>query len=259
MAPRGARGDGRTLLAKVVAGVAALVICACSLAAASYVSGSDPLAFLAGDAFRTVEEPPSATVAVSLADASEAQVEDASTSGDADVTPYEAAATDGSEATPDADAAESQASGGQSSEGGGSGVAPASSSPDKGSAGGSAPAASSSSSSVASSPKKTTISVKVTVDASKAGGGSSSATVELPAGASAYDALVATGVDVNARASSFGTYVAAIGGIAEGLKGHPTSGWKYSVNGSDPSRSAAKVAVHDGDVVRWRYVLDENG
>ena len=258
MAPRGARGDGRTLLAKVVAGVAALVICACSLAAASYASGSDPLAFLAGDAFRTVEEPPSATVAVSLADASEAQVEDASTSGDADVTPDEAAATDGSEATPDADAAESQASGGQSSEGGGSGVAPASSSPDKGSAGGSAPAASSSSS-VASSPKKTTISVKVTVDASKAGGGSSSATVELPAGASAYDALVATGVDVNARASSFGTYVAAIGGIAEGLKGHPTSGWKYSVNGSDPSRSAAKVAVHDGDVVRWRYVLDEIG
>ena len=72
------------------------------------------------------------------------------------------------------------------------------------------------------------------------------------------DALVATGLSVNATNSGFGAYVAAIGGLAEDpSKG--AWGWKYSVNGVDPQMSAGLYKLEDGDVIAWRYVTDING
>lgn len=93
----------------------------------------------------------------------------------------------------------------------------------------------------------------VTIDARADGGSSSSYAVSLNPGATAYDALVATGVSVNARSTALGVYVAAINGYAEKDQGGE-SGWKYAVNGGYPSYSAGSYTLSDGDTVTWVYV-----
>lgn len=95
--------------------------------------------------------------------------------------------------------------------------------------------------------------VTVTIDARADGGASSSYSVSLDPGATAYDALVATGVSVNARSTALGVYVAAINGYAEKDQGGE-SGWKYAVNGGYPSYSAGSYTLSDGDAVTWVYV-----
>lgn len=94
--------------------------------------------------------------------------------------------------------------------------------------------------------------VAVTIDARADGGSSSSYTVSLDSGATAYDALLATGASVNARSTAMGIYVAAINGYAEKDQGGE-SGWKYAVNGSYPSYSAGSYTLADGDAVTWVY------
>lgn len=93
----------------------------------------------------------------------------------------------------------------------------------------------------------------VTIDARADGGSSSSYAVSLNPGATAYDALVATGASVNARSTAMGVYVAAINGYAEKDQGGE-SGWKYAVNGSYPNYSAGACTLSDGDAVTWVYV-----
>lgn len=93
----------------------------------------------------------------------------------------------------------------------------------------------------------------VTIDARADGGSSSSYAVSLNPGATAYDALVATGASVNARSTAMGVYVAAINGYAEKDQGGE-SGWKYAVNGSYPNYSAGVCTLSDGDAVTWVYV-----
>lgn len=95
--------------------------------------------------------------------------------------------------------------------------------------------------------------VTVTIDARADGGASSSYSVSLDPGATAYDALVATGANVNARSTALGVYVAAINGYAEKDQGGE-SGWKYAVNGSYPGYSAGSYTLSDGDTVTWVYV-----
>lgn len=95
--------------------------------------------------------------------------------------------------------------------------------------------------------------VTVTIDARADGGSTSSYTVSLNPGATAYDALVATGASVNARSTAMGVYVAAINGYAEKDQGGE-SGWKYAVNGSYPNYSAGACTLSDGDAVTWIYV-----
>ncbi|MEF9925914.1 MAG: DUF4430 domain-containing protein [Raoultibacter sp.] len=73
-------------------------------------------------------------------------------------------------------------------------------------------------------------------------------------GATAYDALCATGLSVNAANSQYGIYVSAIGGLAEKDHG-ASSGWLYAINGSTPGTSCSASVLHDGDTVEWRYVL----
>lgn len=71
--------------------------------------------------------------------------------------------------------------------------------------------------------------------------------------ATVYDALCALGLSVNAHGSSYGTYVAAIGGLAEKQYGG-TSGWMYSVNGSTPMTACSNYVLSNGDNVVWYYV-----
>ena len=112
--------------------------------------------------------------------------------------------------------------------------------------------AASNGSSAGAKAKGNKISVSITVDGSAGGAGSASATITLPKGSTPYDALVATGMSVNARPTSFGTYVAAINGLAEKEHG-ATSGWLYSVNGVEPNRACDAVTLSDGDTVNWHY------
>lgn len=98
------------------------------------------------------------------------------------------------------------------------------------------------------------ITVSVTVDGSSVGAGSSSASVSLAAGATVYDALLATGVNVNAQSTAYGIYVSAIAGLAEKEHGD-MSGWVFTVNGSTINTSASNYSLSDGDQVRWSYVV----
>lgn len=109
------------------------------------------------------------------------------------------------------------------------------------------------SSSSSPAPQESKVRVTVTIDARADGGSTGSYTVSLDPGATAYDALVATGASVNARRTAMGVYVAAINGYAEKDQGGE-SGWKYAVNGSYPNYSAGACTLSDGDAVTWVYV-----
>lgn len=145
--------------------------------------------------------------------------------------------------TDDVSSSASAASGGS-----GSGSSPSSSAPAGGS--NSQPPTSD----TAQQPAANTISVSVSVDSSAVGGSvSASGSFSFEAGATPYDALCALGLSVNARSTGYGTYVAAIGGLAEKEHGGQ-SGWMYSVNGTTPMTACSNYVLSDGDVVVWYYV-----
>ena len=98
------------------------------------------------------------------------------------------------------------------------------------------------------------VTVTVAVTSSAVGNPvSSGGTFTFNEGATAYDALCALGLSVNAHGSSYGTYVAAIGGLAEKEHGG-TSGWMYSVNGVTPNTACSNYVLSNGDRVVWYYV-----
>lgn len=133
---------------------------------------------------------------------------------------------------------------------------------------GSTPGASSSSSGASSAPDNGNAStgdqgssqqpgyVTVTVSVTSSAVGnpvSSGGTFTFNEGATVYDALCALGLSVNAHGSSYGTYVSAIGGLAEKQYGG-TSGWMYSVNGTTPMTACSNYVLSNGDNVVWYYV-----
>lgn len=98
------------------------------------------------------------------------------------------------------------------------------------------------------------VTVTVSVTSSAVGNPvSSGGTFTFNEGATAYDALCALGLSINAHGSSYGTYVAAIGGLAEKEHGG-TSGWMYSVNGVTPNTACSNYVLSNGDTVVWYYV-----
>lgn len=106
----------------------------------------------------------------------------------------------------------------------------------------------------ANSTTSNTVTVSVSVSSSAADGRvSGSAHPTFKKGATAYDALCATGLSVSTKSSQYGLYVSAIGGLAEFEYGGK-SGWMYSVNGSAPNVSCGKYVLKDGDTVSWYYV-----
>ena len=98
------------------------------------------------------------------------------------------------------------------------------------------------------------VTVTVSVTSSAVGNPvSSGGTFTFNEGATPYDALCALGLSINARPSSYGTYVAAIGGLAEKEHGGK-SGWMYSVNGTTPMTACSNYVLSNGDNVVWYYV-----
>ena len=98
------------------------------------------------------------------------------------------------------------------------------------------------------------VTVTVSVTSSAVGNPvSSGGTFTFNEGATVYDALCALGLSVNAHGSSYGTYVSAIGGLAEKQYGG-TSGWMYSVNGRTPMTACSNYVLSNGDNVVWYYV-----
>ena len=98
------------------------------------------------------------------------------------------------------------------------------------------------------------ITVTVSVTSSAVGNPvSSGGSFTFNEGATVCDALCALGLSVNAHGSSYGTYVSAIGGLAEKQYGG-TSGWMYSVNGATPMTACSNYVLSNGDNVVWYYV-----
>ena len=100
------------------------------------------------------------------------------------------------------------------------------------------------------------VTVTVSVTSSAVGNPvSSGGTFTFNEGATVYDALCALGLSVNAENSPLyhGVYVKAIGGLAEYEHGG-TSGWCYSVNGSQPMTACSNYVLSNGDNVVWYYV-----
>ncbi len=98
------------------------------------------------------------------------------------------------------------------------------------------------------------VTVTVSVTSSAVGNPvSSGGTFTFNEGVTVYDALCALGLSVNAHGSSYGTYVSAIGGLAEKQYGG-TSGWTYSVNGTTPMTACSNYVLSNGDNVVWYYV-----
>ena len=96
--------------------------------------------------------------------------------------------------------------------------------------------------------------MSVSVSSSAADGRvSGSAHPTFKKGATAYDALCATGLSVSTKSSQYGLYVSAIGGLAEFEYGGK-SGWMYSVNGNTPMTACSNYVLSDGDSVVWYYV-----
>lgn len=105
-----------------------------------------------------------------------------------------------------------------------------------------------------SSQQSSYVTVTVSVTSSAVGNPvSSGGTFTFNEGATVYDALCALGLSVNAHGSSYGTYVSAIGGLAEKQHGG-TSGWMYSVNGTTPMTACSNYVLSNGDNVVWYYV-----
>lgn len=98
------------------------------------------------------------------------------------------------------------------------------------------------------------VTVTVSVTSSAVGNPvSSGGTFTFNEGATVYDALCALGLSVSAHGSSYGTYVSAIGGLAEKQYGG-TSGWMYSVNGATPMTACSNYVLSNSDNVVWYYV-----
>lgn len=102
-------------------------------------------------------------------------------------------------------------------------------------------------------PVQENISVLISVSSDAVGNPvSGSTTVSLAQGATAYDALLASGFAVDSKNTAYGVYVAGIGGLFEKQHGG-ASGWLYAVNGATPGQSAASYVLNDGDAVSWFY------
>lgn len=78
--------------------------------------------------------------------------------------------------------------------------------------------------------------------------------VTVPAEGTVYDALVATGWDVQAEDSDYGKYVTSINGVANGSEGE-MSGWVFTVNNEQVMEGCDACKLADGDTVEWTFFV----
>ena len=99
------------------------------------------------------------------------------------------------------------------------------------------------------------IDVKVCVVENKdAGISAQEVAVEVPEGATAYDALEASGLEFVASDSDYGKFIESIVGVANGDFGE-TSWWLYTANGEEVTVGCDSFELTDGDSIEWTYYL----
>lgn len=101
------------------------------------------------------------------------------------------------------------------------------------------------------------IKVQISVDAETINRGYlvSPRQIQLEKGATAYDALVSLGLQLDTTGANTTVYVAAINGLGEFDHG-TLSGWMYSVNGVFPDVSLGSYILSEGDVIKVRYTTN---
>lgn len=215
---------------------------------------------LTGQDVDIIEEGGGSTVAGETRAGDEGKASEASDKEEGDASSAEEgkdAASDASSSSSGASVGASASSGGAAGSGGSGGSgssSSASSASGEAAAGGSAAASSGGTSTASSSAvQQDVVTVSVGVSGSGYGDVSGGGSFTFAKGATAYDALMACGLSVNARNTAYGIYVSAIGGLAEKQHGG-SSGWMYSVNGIAPNTSAGNYVLSDGDSVQWYYV-----
>ncbi|NLG30693.1 MAG: DUF4430 domain-containing protein [Clostridiaceae bacterium] len=80
--------------------------------------------------------------------------------------------------------------------------------------------------------------------------------VNIAPAQSAFHALQNTGLEVRYRESAFGPFVHSISGLGDKDAG-PLSGWVYLVNGEAPDVSSGLFKLEDGDMLHWRFTVEE--
>lgn len=80
--------------------------------------------------------------------------------------------------------------------------------------------------------------------------GDASKEVQVPEGATVYEVLTNSGVPYESAEGSYGPYVTSIDGKASEGDG----GWRYSVNGEEPTVGCDATSVAAGDTIQWTYV-----
>lgn len=257
-----------------LAALSLVLVVACAAAAISYAQGYDPIAALSGSLRTTADAPgKSDALAGPVADTSTGSSRQEEVSAVTDSETLHAATSDAEGGAQDQSDGKAQVSaGGAVSVQGDSGTASSTEGEaaqsaqhsakqpgQQAAANGESDAQQEASGSASADADKggvaadSRIRVSVTIDGSAAGAGARTYTVKLQPGATAYDALVATGTSVNARATVYGTYVAAIGGLAEKEHGG-SSGWVYAVGGVEPQTAASNYVLSSGDQLVWTYV-----
>lgn len=78
--------------------------------------------------------------------------------------------------------------------------------------------------------------------------------VEVPDGATVYEALEASGLEFVASDSEYGKFVESIAGVAAGDFGD-SSWWVYTVNGETVMTGCDSYELENGDSVEWKYMV----
>ena len=121
-----------------------------------------------------------------------------------------------------------------------------------------APAAASTSaaSAPATEPAADEVSYTITIDASDADKGLLFEGVgTAKKGATVYDVLIDTGLDLSVITSSGSTYVDGIADVVASEVG-PNAGWLFTVNGESPNVGADAYQISDGDEIVWKFTSD---
>ena len=121
-----------------------------------------------------------------------------------------------------------------------------------------APAAASTSaaSAPATEPAADEVSYTMTIDASDADKGLLFEGIgTAKKGATVYDVLIDTGLDLSVITSSGSTYVDGIADVVASEVG-PNAGWLFTVNGESPNVGADAYQIADGDEIVWKFTSD---
>ena len=100
------------------------------------------------------------------------------------------------------------------------------------------------------------VDVQLVVDGTQADKGViADAMLALMPGATVYDALLASGLDIEVDQSSGSVFVTGIGGLGPDA-GDENSAWLFEVNGEMAEVGADQYVLKNGDVITWTWWLN---